>query len=160
MKLNAKKKEWKKRNYKAALKLENKIKSRHPREFVFCVFVVFSLLLLLLIVLLLVVRTVVMSCWQHWRMLIMYLCMYLPMCMPRCPTSSVRCGPRPSWKDLDSLEILIRFIQFLIHGVSLSLSPLSLFSLSASCYSNWFCRQAMSPYLSLEPGTRIPIPIQ
>lgn len=83
---------------------------------------------------------------------------------PLSQTRLCRCGPRPSREDLDSLEILIRLIQFLIHGVcarhtlpsaylpltpSLSLSVLALPSGS-------FCRQAMSPYLS-RWGTRIPI---
>lgn len=36
---------------------------------------------------------------------------------PLSQTRLCRCGPRPSREDLDSLEILIRLIQFLIHGV-------------------------------------------
>lgn len=63
-------------------------------------------------------------------------------------------------KDLDSLEILMRFIQFLIHArhthtpLCLPPSPLSLCVVALPCGS--FCRQSMSPYLS-RWGTRIPI---
>lgn len=78
---------------------------------------------------------------------------------PLSQTRLCRCGPRPSREDLDSLEILIRLIQFLIHGVCTrhtlpSPSCLSLFVLALP--SGSFCRQAMSPYLS-RWGTRIPI---
>lgn len=49
---------------------------------------------------------------------------------PLSQTRLCRCGPRPSREDLDSLEILIRLIQFLIHGVctrhTLPSSPLPL----------------------------------
>lgn len=78
---------------------------------------------------------------------------------PLSQTRLCRCGPRPSREDLDSLEILIRLIQFLIHGVRTrhTLPSPSCLSLSAVALpSGSFCRQAMSPYLS-RWGTRIPI---